>query len=270
MDSLDVRGYFGLPDQPETRLPGQLVFSTADGGSLSLIGRLAGLGRQPSRLVGEAEGRSYTLEDCLQALSAPVQGKQVLLVQRVIVDAVYDKDEPVTADRVSLELANLTRWVRTAGYADAIRHEGEQATERWTLSSDPIQPLSVSIPGGTLQLQQRRGWTGDGITSRTLTQASWFHIEFDKVLPLPDVVDLASDLQDLVSIGPTERQPSSSSGSGTPTSIGTSRMDDRSVCRLTTSLNGTHGQTSRSVHPMSMTWPSPSLSLAAWTAWPSG
>jgi hypothetical protein len=203
MDSLDVRGYFGLPDQPEeTRLPGQLVFSAADGGSLSLIGRLAGLGRQPSRLVGEAEGRSYTLEDCLQALSAPAQGKQVLLVQRVIVDAAHAKDEPVTADRVSLELAHLTHWAGTAGYADAIRPgQGEQPAERWTLSSDPIQPLSVSIPGATLQLQQRRGEEGDGITSRTLTQAAWFHIEFDEVLPLPDVVDLASDLQDLVSIG---------------------------------------------------------------------
>jgi ApeA N-terminal domain 1 len=124
-----------------------------------------------------------------------------LLVQRVIVDAIYGNDEPVTADRVSLELANLTRWVRTAGYADAIRQEGEQAAERWTVSSDPIQPLSVSIPTGKLQLEQRRGWMGDGITSRTLTQDAWFHIEFDEALPLPDVVDVASDLQDLVSIG---------------------------------------------------------------------
>jgi hypothetical protein len=202
MESLDVRGYFGLPDRPEeARLPGQLVFSTADGGSLSLIGRIPGLGRKPSRVVGEAEGRSYTLEDCLQTLSAPVQGKQVLLVQRVIVDAVYAKDEPVMADRVSLELANLTRWASMAGYADSIRHEGEQAAERWTLSSDPIQPLSVSIPAGTLRLEQRRDWMGDGITSRTLAQDAWFHIEFDEVLPLPDVVDIASDLQDLVSIG---------------------------------------------------------------------
>jgi hypothetical protein len=203
MDSIDVKGYFGLPDQPEeARVPGQLVFSTAHGGSLSLIGRLSGLGRQPSRLVGEAEGQSYTLEDCLQAFSAPVQGKQGLLVQRVIVGAVYAKDEPVTADRVSLELANLTHWAGTAGYAEAIHHgEGEQPAGRWTLSSDPIQPLSVSIPAGTLQLEQRRGWTGDGITSRTLTQAAWFHAQFNEVLPLPDVIDVASDLQDLVSIG---------------------------------------------------------------------
>jgi hypothetical protein len=202
MDSIDVRGYFGFPGQPEeARLPGQLVFSTADGGSLSLIGRLPGLGRQPVRLVGEAEGRSYTVDDCLQAFSAPVQGKQTLLVQRVIVDAVYAKDEPVTADRVSLALANLTRWVGTAGYADALRHEDEQPAGRWTLLSDRIQPLSVSIPAGTLKLEQRRGWTGDGITSQTLTQAAWFHLEFDKLLPLPDVIDVASDLQDLVSIG---------------------------------------------------------------------
>jgi hypothetical protein len=203
MDSLDVKGYFRLADQPEeTGVPGQLLFSTVDGGSLSLVGRLSGLGTQPSRLVGEAEGQSYTLEDCLQRFSAPVQGKQVLLVQRVIVGAVYAKDEPVTADRVSLELANLTRWAGTAGYAEAIRHgEGEQPRGRWTLWSDPIKPVFVSIPEGKLQLEQRRDWTGDSITSRTLTQAAWFHVQFNEVLSLPDVIDLASDLQDLVSIG---------------------------------------------------------------------
>jgi hypothetical protein len=203
VDSLDVKGYFGLPDQPEaTRLPGQLVFSTADGGSLSLIDRLSGLGRQPSRLVGEAEGQSYTLEDCWPAYSAPVQGKQGLLVQRVIVGALYAKDEPVTADRVSLALANLTHWAATAGYAEAIRHrEDEQPTGRWTFLFDPIRPISVSVPRGMLRLEQRRDWTGDGITIRTLTQAAWFHIDFNEVLPLSDVIDLASDLQDLVSIG---------------------------------------------------------------------
>jgi hypothetical protein len=139
MDMLDVRGYFGLPDQPEeARLPGQLVFSTADGGSLSLIGRLPGLGRQPSRLVGEAEGQWYTLEGCWQAFSAPVQGKQGLVVERVIVGARYAKDEPVTADRVSLALANLTRWAATAGYAEAIRHgEEEQPTGSGLTRSGP-------------------------------------------------------------------------------------------------------------------------------------
>jgi ApeA N-terminal domain 1 len=199
MDSIDVRGYFGVPDQPEeTRLPGQLVFSTADGGSLSLIGRLSGVSRRPSRLVGEAEGRSYTLEDCWETRSWP----QVLHVQHVIVGAAYAKDEPVMADRVSLEFAHLTQWTGTAGYAEAIRHgEEEQPAGRWTLSFDPIQPLSASIPGGTLQLQQRRGWMGDGITSQTLTQAAWFHIELHEVLPLPGVIDVTSDLQDLVSIG---------------------------------------------------------------------
>jgi hypothetical protein len=203
VDSLDVRGYFGLPDQPEqTRVPGQLVFSTADGGSLFLIGRLPGLGRKPSRLVGEAEGQWYTLEGCWPDFSAPVQGKQGLVVQRVIAGTLYAKDEPVMADQVSLALANLTHWAATTGYAEAMRHgEEEQPTGRWTFLFDPIRPLSVFLPRGMLRLEQRRGWTGDGITSRTLTQAAWFHVQLNEVLPLADVIDLASDLQDLVSIG---------------------------------------------------------------------
>jgi hypothetical protein len=205
MDSIDVKGYFRFPDQPEEAgVPGQFVFSTADGGSLSLIGTLSSIGRQPSRVVGEAEGQSYTLEDCLQGFStyAPFPGKQSLLVQRVIAGAAYAKDEPVTADQFSVELVNLTSWAGTAGYAEAIRDgEGLQSKGRWTLSSEPIELLSVSIPAGTLKLGQSRGLKGDGITSRTLTQAAWFRVEFKGILPLADVIDFASDLQDLVSIG---------------------------------------------------------------------
>ena len=71
-------GYFWLPDRPAERVPGRLTFSTADGGSLSLIGELAAKEVELSRVLGEAEGNSYTLEDCLMALWSRGHGKQVL------------------------------------------------------------------------------------------------------------------------------------------------------------------------------------------------
>jgi len=43
--------------------------------------------------------------------------------------------------------------------------------------------------------------TGDGIASRTLVRGASFHIDFKEALPLADVIDLASYLQNLVSIG---------------------------------------------------------------------
>ncbi len=63
-------GYFWLPDRAEERVPGRLTFNTVDGGSLSLIGELAGREAQSSRVLGEAEGAACTLEDCLMALTS--------------------------------------------------------------------------------------------------------------------------------------------------------------------------------------------------------
>ena len=194
-------GYFWLPDRPEERVPGRLTFNTTDGGSLSLIGELAGREAQSSRVLGEAEGAAYTLEDCLMALTRHGQGKQVLHVQRLVVGAFYEKDEPIEADRVSVQLTNLPYWAQSAGFADAMHPDREEHGGRWVISSNPIEPFSVPIRQGTLRLEQTRGSAGDGITSLTLTQGAYFHGEFNGTLPLDDVVDLTSDLQDLVSIG---------------------------------------------------------------------
>ena len=64
-------GYFWLPDRPDQRVPGRLTFSSTDGGSLSLIGELAGRRTELTRVLGEAEGVGYTLEDCLMSLRSP-------------------------------------------------------------------------------------------------------------------------------------------------------------------------------------------------------
>jgi hypothetical protein len=201
MEPIDVMGYFWLPDRPELRVPGRLTFSTTDGGSLSLIGELAAPETPLSRVLGDAEGVGYTLEDCLMALRSRGQGKQVLHVQRLVVGAFYERGEPIEADRVSVQLAHLPYWAQSAGFADAMHPDRAEHNGRWVISSDPIEPFSVPIGQGTLRLGQTRGSAGDGITSLTLTQGAQFHAEFNEVLPLADVVDLASDLQDLVSIG---------------------------------------------------------------------
>jgi hypothetical protein len=201
MKPIDVMGYFWLPERPGEHVPGRLTFSTTDGGSLSLIGELAGREVQSSRVLGEAEGIVYTLEDCLMALTSHGQGRQVLHVQRLVVGAFYEKDEPIEADRLSVQLANLPYWAQSAGFADAMHPDRAEHNGRWVISSDPIEPFSVPIRQGTLRLEQTRSSAGDGITSLTLTQGAQFHVEFNEILPLADVVDLASDLQDLVSIG---------------------------------------------------------------------
>jgi hypothetical protein len=202
MPDLALQGHFHLPNQPDQQVPGILTFSTTEGGTLTLIGELPPSDTEQSRVIGQTPGNIYTLEDCFETFGDRSKGKQVLRVQRLVVGAAYAKDQPITADQASIQLASLTHWIQSAGYGDTIQSDDRaERHSRWTITSDPIEPLTISIPQGTLRLGQGRGMTGDGITSRTLTQTAGFHLRFNNTLPLDDVIDLASDLQDLVSIG---------------------------------------------------------------------
>ena len=118
-----------------------------------------------------------------------------------MVGAAYGMDEPIAADQLSIQLANLTHWVQSAAYGQTIQTKEQQGGRGWVISSELVEPRTLPIPQGTLRVTQSVGVTGDGVTSRTLTQNAGFHLKFDNPLPLDEVVDLASDLQDLVSIG---------------------------------------------------------------------
>ena len=56
MPTLDLQGYFHLPDHPDHRVPGILTFTPTEGGTLNLIGELPQSDRDQSRIIVQTPG----------------------------------------------------------------------------------------------------------------------------------------------------------------------------------------------------------------------
>lgn len=203
MERLEIEGYFWLPGRPEDRAAGTLTFHPADGSELALIGALD-TRLSVSRIVGEASDGLYTLEDCfLLRETNSVITKQRFRVNRVLGGVGYGEDEPLVFDRFTVGLTNLLEWIEPPEMPEDIRWgvgpDGRE--QRYTISLDPFETRQLSVSAGTLALRQWRGVDGDGLNERRLRQSCFFEMTLNQTVPLEDAVDVASDLQDLVSIG---------------------------------------------------------------------
>jgi hypothetical protein len=202
-DGLDVNGLFWLPSQPDNQVPGRLTFDPTDSGRLELTGGLGdpGFSTDPSapsvdRILGRAAGTDYTLTGCFQlhtSSSVLDWTEQTIHVGQTIAGVAYEQPA-LTFDAVNFGLDNLIQWVDRSGMTEQFDDQ------RFSLVCERLPPLTTELPGLRLQLGQTSSMTGDGLTARTLTQDLRLHVELDEAQPLDEVIDLASDLQDLLSI----------------------------------------------------------------------
>ena len=207
-DQFEVQGYFWLPSDPDNRIAGILKFDRTAGGSLSLIGSFSDPKqmfddetRTTSRILGSTEKKDYTLDDCI-TIRGSLQlfggvGRQDLRVGRIIEAAVYEEDEPVTADSLYVDYTYLLNWTQFPGPSVSITERGNHGFEKLTIEAAPIADQSCPIPGGTLTLKHSTGYSVnlEGVTATHNVRAKF---TFDEVLPLDDALDSASDLQDLL------------------------------------------------------------------------
>ena len=158
------------------------------------------------RIYGEVEGRPVTLDDCFQThVSGNLFGAanvQVVSVNRVFKNVRFKEGETPDANAVSVSLAYLNDWVIEQYIKE--REWFEQETMRRTrvqLTVEGKPTRSVDLEDGlTFSLPYRFGASGRRETERALVQAYRIRIEADRVLPIDDLIDVASDAQDLISI----------------------------------------------------------------------
>lgn len=230
-EAFEVRGHWWLPGREDKEVPGYLRFDPETGGTLTLIGALSvwtdyaepevsengavsqsltldvqeRSGTYP-RIYGRVEGRPLTLEDCFQThvrgnLFGPAN-EQIVSVNRVFKDVWWEKDEEPEADAISVALAYLNDWVIEKYIGETMYTTEDQ--KRWNkieLSVENKPTRNVPLAGGlTLSLPYRFGATGRRETERSLWQGYRLRIGADSVMPIDDLIDIASDAQDLLSI----------------------------------------------------------------------
>lgn len=152
MERKQIEGQWWLPENRDSKVPGTLVIEE-DRIELSLLGALrdhrasAVAQENPDgstaftfteesmeqdgvypRILGEAGGKAYTLEDCFQTRRTNLFGGG-LQTQRVNVHSVFeglhfDPEEPVEFSEIVVKLDGLVMFVQRSGLSETIETKG--------------------------------------------------------------------------------------------------------------------------------------------------
>lgn len=228
IDAFEARGTWWLPDKPDAKVSGTLNFDPETGGTLSLIGSMrswhergvplpGGRGRAFGgfddrsgtyhRILGEARGERYTLEDAYQTnLSSRLGGDELetIYANQILKGAWFDQDQPLEVSGVRFQLKGLVRWVGLTGLKETfnLATDASQSRDPWTIiAASSLDDLEGITPCGrrlTLSHMLRR--SGERQESLSLSQDFELRIEGTQASPLSTFTSLASDLQALVAI----------------------------------------------------------------------
>ncbi|MEV6299842.1 hypothetical protein AB0M02_10605 [Actinoplanes sp. NPDC051861] len=226
MESFEVVGEWWLPEHSDRKLAGRLVVDPVDGSHLTLIGGslrevtdvatwthnngesqaqvseddFEVAGSYP-RILGEAEGQRYTLEDGVQVnYRGAVFGRgywQQVNVRSVLRGVHVPDGQAPSATTIILRPAGLNIWVPRSGISGAVAVDSREIKVRATPLSADSAPLA---DGGSVELRHHLGrpeFVEDG-----LHIAEWFTLAVVRPTPAPleDLIDSASDLHDLITI----------------------------------------------------------------------
>ncbi|WP_129827887.1 HEPN domain-containing protein [Streptomyces albidoflavus] len=233
MKQFEEKGEWWLPGREKRKIPGILIIDDLGNAELALLGTLTdpmGDGLQATingittttysrdsleasgtypRILGQVENKAFTLEDCFQKRSrSNLMGglaTEVIHVHQVFKGAWFEEGEQASAIGVSFAPRFLTNWIMKGGISersflrDSDRLEGSDA--RFVVTGHEVPQEEVYLDNGaTISLSQVLRLTGDGVSSHTVSQEYSFRIDTPEVETVTELIDMASDLQDLVSI----------------------------------------------------------------------
>ena len=231
-DQFEVRGDWWLPERSDRAVQGILRFSLDRGSELELFESLRDLAeigertedeviqvdmteealtRRYPRLLGVANGEPYTLIDCfttnLSWRMAGLEGSERIHANRILRGKLFGQGESLDATGISIGLTYLNSWILETGIKEQWnwREDGQpldEATPKFRLEAfeKPDQQVTTD-DRRVISLKHGVGIDGNVIDRRSLTQS--FHWRIDSSgdrADIDDLLDWASDLQDLVSI----------------------------------------------------------------------
>ncbi|WBQ06822.1 hypothetical protein [Kribbella sp. CA-293567] len=224
IESFEVNGNWWLPGKSEDPVAGRLTFDPESGIELALVGTLTShkktvledgstvtelsestLGGDHDFVHGFNGKESYTLIDCFTAKSSTtfpsMYGEEVIRANSMVKGAHFAGEGPMDAEGFTIRTKYLAHWMDTPGFeADPDGKPQDEMSKTLRIVQRPAESF-ILANDMKAKLAHVIGWEGDGITSRTLQQDYNFGARGDTLVELQDLLDIASDFQDLVSIG---------------------------------------------------------------------
>ena len=228
MDTLRAAGDWWMPEMADHKVPGVLKYDFSDAGRLTLIGGL----RRPEhlaepepmpdgatritvsqdlieaagnygRLHGECEGKAYTLDGCFQLSSRGKMfgptNEEVIYVNHVYQGVWFSADDEAAGDTLDFAVDGLSEWVAKSGMVLTVDHSPAEGEPWAELQATPLPDRKAALPGGgEATLSQRLSYSFGNPAS--ISESFGLRFRYPNTVAVEDLVDAASDIQDLVSI----------------------------------------------------------------------
>jgi len=225
LESFEVQGEWWLPDAADHRIFGTLRFDPEGGAELSLAQSLRSIfdtgektekagtvttsitmqsmaesGTYP-RIHGDVNGIEFTLEDCFRREGSLLGGPETVHVNAILKNVRVEAQQAPSGDGVSASFRYLTYWVCGLHIGEEWQTGGGAGVDGIRLYVERLPEAAATANSGVeVVLSHRVGVTGNGVIKRSLWQRYGVRINTPEVQPIEDLVDLVSDVQNLVSI----------------------------------------------------------------------
>jgi hypothetical protein len=240
MDAIEVDGEWWLPELPDRRVHGRLTVAATGRATLHLmnglrstrsVGETTDLGNgqivttftedslekaaKYPRILGEASGTAYTLDDCLSThrsnLFADFGGSERVHAHQVFKGVWLEGGEEAAFISINVNIQWLPYWMQESGLEEVRSFETDETGNIVAASEAEIRVRSLpakqvtTAAGATVTIHQSFGLGGDRVVERSLTQSFDVTVETPNLSPVADLVKIAGDIQSLVAAG-TGRQ----------------------------------------------------------------
>jgi len=234
MDAIDAGGLWWLPDAPDVRVPGVLkvdeggrarveligcfrdmfamadVQENSDGSTVQSLSTDAfGKSGDYGRVCGQVGSKEYTLDDCHRGRMTSGMFGSAIASEEIRAGRVYrgiwlDKQDEAEFDQADVRLQWLPFWLMESAIG-----------EQWTIEdagTSEIHNMQINVTGlaarscrpwtgWTVSLNHVAGVTGDRVTGRSVSQDYYFSIRTTSLTHVDRLLEVAADLQTLVSFG---------------------------------------------------------------------
>lgn len=226
--TLDVLGYWWLPQFDTHKVPGRLIWDAEKGGTLNLLGELipfklkdnvlpdgqvqkyrehrTRLQNQFPIIHGRVGNEAFTLLNSFSlngvGLSGLEEGAEHVATNGVLAGAWYSEQEGIEADHAIFDIRHLTSWIDTDSITTRYPHlDGDLKGPYIVITARQAEALTTNCGDAKIRIWNKLDPTGDQATHSGVNHAWRLTIRTDKPSQLEKLTDVAIDLRALVTIG---------------------------------------------------------------------
>lgn len=226
--TLDVLGYWWLPQHEAHKVPGRLTWDAEDGGNLELLGELipfelkddvlpdgqvqryrerrTKLQNQFPIIHGEARDEALTLLNSFSlngiGLSGLEERPERIATNGVLVGAWYSDRDGIEADRAIFHMRHLTNWVDTDSITTRHPHlQGDLEGPYIIITARQAEAHTAIFEDTEIRIWNELHPTGDRTTHSGVDHAWRLTVRTDMPSQLERLTDVAIDLRALITIG---------------------------------------------------------------------